>query len=163
MVIGLGSNLGDREATLERAVAAIGALPGVTTVARSRWRETEPVGGPPDQGPFLNGAVLVDSALDSEVLLARLLDIERTLGRVREGVARFGPRAIDLDLLFAGDLVVRSEALEIPHPRLRERVFALEPLVELWPDARDPRDGAPLAQVLVTLLCPARGPDTMSP
>ena len=163
MVIGLGANLGARETTIERAAGAIETLDGVEVLARSRWRETDPVGGPPDQPRYVNGALLVSTQLEPGVLLARLLDLERALGRSREGSPRFGPRAIDLDLLFAGDVVVGSATLELPHPRLRERVFALEPLCELWPDARDPRDGVLLADVLARLLCPARRPDTMSP
>lgn len=164
VVIGLGANLGDREAMLDRALACIGAIPGVATIARSRWRETDPVGGPEGQPAYLNGAVLVETDLALEQLVARLLDLERALGRTREGVPRFGPRTIDLDVLIAdGGAIVSTPTLTVPHPRLRERIFALEPLVEVWPEARDPRDGVLLADVLARLLCAARHPDTMSP
>jgi 2-amino-4-hydroxy-6-hydroxymethyldihydropteridine diphosphokinase len=101
-------------------------------------RETEPV-GPVEQGPFLNGAVQVATELGPRELLERLLDIEQRLGRVR--AERFGPRTIDLDLLLYGDEVLDEPGLTLPHPRLHERRFALEPLAELAPDLVVPGRG----------------------
>ncbi len=131
--VGLGSNLGDREATIRAAVAA---LPGV--VAVSGLRETEPV-GPVEQPPFLNGAVALETELSPRELLDVLLAVERELGRVRR--ERWGPRTIDLDLLLYGDRVVDEPGLSLPHPRLHERRFALEPLAELDPELAVPGRG----------------------
>lgn len=127
--IGLGSNLGDREASLRRALAALGAGPDVELVAVSAFRETDPVGYA-DQPRFLNAAAEVETTLSPRELLDRLLAIERELGRAREG-PRFGPRTIDLDLLVYGDEVVDEPGLTVPHARLHERRFALEPLAEI--------------------------------
>jgi 2-amino-4-hydroxy-6-hydroxymethyldihydropteridine diphosphokinase len=132
--VGLGSNLGDREATIR---AALARLDGV--VAVSPLRETDPVGFE-DQPRFLNGVAAVDTELPPRALLERLLAIERELGRTRGG-PRFGPRTIDLDLLVYGDLAVDEPGLTLPHPRLHERRFALEPLAELAPDLVVPGRG----------------------
>jgi 2-amino-4-hydroxy-6-hydroxymethyldihydropteridine diphosphokinase len=129
--VGLGANLGRREANLESALALLRREPGVEVVAVSSIRETEPV-GIVDQPRFLNAAAAVETELPPRELLDRLLAVERTLGRTREG-RRFGPRKIDLDLLLYGDAVVSAPGLEVPHPRLHERRFALEPLAELDP------------------------------
>ena len=130
--VGLGANLGDREATIRRAVELLGAEPGIEVIAVSSLRETDPVGYA-DQPRFLNGAAALETALPPRELLERLLAIERLLGRVRGDGPRFGPRTIDLDLLLYGDEVVDEPALTVPHPRLAERRFALEPLHELDP------------------------------
>jgi 2-amino-4-hydroxy-6-hydroxymethyldihydropteridine diphosphokinase len=127
--VGLGANLGDREATIARAVELLGAEPGVEVVAVSRLRETDPVGYA-DQPRFLNGAVALETELGPRRLLERLLAVERSLGRTRDG-PRYGPRTIDLDLLVYGSEVVDEPGLRVPHPRLHERRFALEPLAEL--------------------------------
>ena len=140
--IGLGSNLGDREATIE---AAIAALPGV--VAVSRLRETAPV-GVLDQPPFLNGAAALATTLTPSELLGKLLAIERELGRERR--ERWGPRTIDLDLLLYGDAEVDEPGLTVPHPRLHERRFVLEPLHELDPELVVPGRG-PVADLLSEL------------
>ena len=140
--IGLGSNLGDRQSTIE---AAISALPGV--VAVSRLRETEPV-GVLDQPPFLNAAAALETTLSPRELLGTLLAIERELGRERR--ERWGPRTIDLDLLLYGDAVVEEPGLTVPHPRLHERHFALEPLHELDPELVVPGRG-PVADLLSKL------------
>ena len=137
--VALGSNLGDRRATLERAVELLDSHPGVQVVASSTLRETEPW-GPVEQPPFLNGVVAVDTRLDPRALLDVLLGIEETLGRVR--AERWGPRTIDLDLLLYGDAVVDEPDLVVPHPRLHERRFVLEPLAELEPEAVVPGRGA---------------------
>jgi 2-amino-4-hydroxy-6-hydroxymethyldihydropteridine diphosphokinase len=128
--VGLGANLGAREETLRHAVERLGAAEGVDVLAVSSLRETEPV-GVVDQPPFLNGAVQLETSLPPRELLDLLLAIERSLGRVRG--ARWGPRPVDLDLLLYGSEIVDEPGLRIPHPRLHERRFALEPLAELDP------------------------------
>jgi 2-amino-4-hydroxy-6-hydroxymethyldihydropteridine diphosphokinase len=130
--VGLGANLGAREETIRRAIELLGREDEVDVVAVSRVRETDPV-GVIDQPRFLNGAVVVDTALAPRDLLDVLLRIERQLGRVRDGT-RWGPRTIDLDLLVYGDEEIDQPGLTIPHPRLGERPFALEPLAELDPE-----------------------------
>jgi 2-amino-4-hydroxy-6-hydroxymethyldihydropteridine diphosphokinase len=130
--VGLGANLGDREATIRRALELLGAEPGIEVVAVSTLRETEPVGYA-DQPAFLNGAAALDTELSPRALLDRLLAVEQELGRVRGAGPRFGPRLIDLDLLLYGGEVVDEPGLTVPHPRLAERRFALEPLCELDP------------------------------
>ena len=129
--VGLGANVGPREVTTLRAVELLAAADGVSVVAVSQLRETEPV-GVVDQPAFLNAAVAVDTSLDARALLDVLLAIERELGRVR--TERWGPRTIDLDLLVFGDETIDEPGLRVPHPRLGERRFALEPLAELAPD-----------------------------
>lgn len=128
--VGLGANLGSREEALRRAVELLGEADGVDALAVSRLRETEPVGGV-DQPPFLNGAVAIETTRTARDLLDLLLEIERSLGRVRD--ERWGPRTIDLDLLVYGDEIVDEPGLRVPHPRLHQRRFALEPLAELQP------------------------------
>jgi 2-amino-4-hydroxy-6-hydroxymethyldihydropteridine diphosphokinase len=129
--IGLGANLGDRSAALDAALEALRARPGVHVAAVSRVRETEPW-GPVEQPPFLNAAAALDTTLEARELLDVLLAVERDLGRTREG-ARWGPRTIDLDLLLYGDEVIDEPGLTVPHPRLAERLFVLEPLHDLDP------------------------------
>jgi 2-amino-4-hydroxy-6-hydroxymethyldihydropteridine diphosphokinase len=137
--VGVGANLGDREGSIRRAVEMLAAAPGVSVAAVSSLRETEPVGYA-DQPRFLNGALALDTTLAPRDLLAALLDVERKLGRTREG-PRLGPRTIDLDLLLYGERVVEEPGLTVPHPRLHERRFALEPLQELDPQAVVPGRG----------------------
>ena len=145
--VGIGSNLGDREIHLRTALEALAAEEEIEVVGVSRLRETEPV-GPVEQGPFLNGAVQVATELPPRELLARLLNIEERLGRVRG--ERFGPRTIDLDLLVYGDAIVDEPGLTLPHPRLHERRFALEPLAELAPALVVPGRG-PVSALLAEL------------
>ncbi len=130
--IGIGSNLGEREATLRRALALLDEHEEVRIVGVSSLRETDPVGYL-DQPRFLNGAARLETDLTPRELLDVLLEVERALGRVREG-PRFGPRAIDLDLLLYGDATIDEPGLTLPHPRLHERRFVLEPLHELDPE-----------------------------
>jgi 2-amino-4-hydroxy-6-hydroxymethyldihydropteridine diphosphokinase len=137
--IGLGANLGDREATIRAALARLEADSAIHVAAVSTLRETDPVGFT-EQPRFLNGAVAVETDLTPRALLDRLLAVERDLGRARTG-PRFGPRTIDLDLLLYGDVCLHRPGLQVPHPRLHERRFALEPIVELDPDARVPGRG----------------------
>lgn len=127
--VGLGANLGDREQNLSSALRALGSLPGVQVVAVSSFRETEPVGYA-DQPRFLNAAAALETSLTPRELLDSLLAVERSLGRTRTG-PRYGPRTIDLDLLLYGDETVDEPGLSVPHPRLAERAFVLEPLAEL--------------------------------
>ena len=138
--VGLGANLGDRETTLRRAVERLGRVDGVEVVGVSQLVETDPV-GVVDQPRFLNGAVAVETTLSPQELLGELLSVERELGRVRDG-ERWGPRTLDLDLLVYGDLVVEEPGLRVPHPRLHERRFALEPLAELDPELEVPGRGS---------------------
>jgi 2-amino-4-hydroxy-6-hydroxymethyldihydropteridine diphosphokinase len=133
--VGLGANLGAREETLRRAVALLDEAQGVDVHTVSELRETEPV-GVVDQPPFLNGAVELETALSPSELLDLLLEIERSLGRVRS--ERWGPRVVDLDLLVYGGEIVDEPGLRVPHPRLHERRFALEPLAELDPGLEVP-------------------------
>jgi len=129
--VGLGANLGPREVTLLRAVDLLAAADGVQVVAVSQLRETDPV-GVVEQPPFLNGAIALDTSLSPRAVLELLLEIEEELGRVRG--ERWGPRTVDLDLLVYGDERVDEDGLHVPHPRLHERRFALEPLAELDPE-----------------------------
>jgi 2-amino-4-hydroxy-6-hydroxymethyldihydropteridine diphosphokinase len=138
--VGLGSNLGDREATIRRALDELAHAPGVRVVRVSSLRETDPVGYT-DQPRFLNGAAEVETTLDTRGLLDALLAVERALGRERTG-PRFGPRTIDLDLLVFGGELVDEPGLRVPHPRLHERRFALEPLAELDPGLEIPGRGS---------------------
>jgi 2-amino-4-hydroxy-6-hydroxymethyldihydropteridine diphosphokinase len=143
--IGVGANLGDRRATIERAVELLRAVPGVEVLAVSSLRETDPVGFK-EQPRFLNGAVELETTLEPRELLDVLLRVERDLGRTREG-PRLGPRTIDLDLLVYGDRRLDQPGLTVPHPRLHERRFALEPLAELAPELEIPGRG-PVAELL---------------
>lgn len=129
--VGLGANLGDREETIRAAVRALGAEDGIEVVAVSALRETEPV-GVGEQPLYLNGAAELETALTAPELLGRLLAVERRFGRVRVA-GEHGPRTLDLDLLLYGDEVLDGPGLTVPHPRLHERRFVLEPLAELAP------------------------------
>ena len=151
--IGLGANLADREGTIEQAVGLLGAEPGIEVVSVSSLRETEPWGRVA-QPAFVNGAVAVETTLEPRALLGVLLDVERRLGRVRD--ERWGPRTIDLDLLLYGDVVLDEPGLTVPHPRLHERAFALEPLQELDPELAVPGRGS-VADLLAALADDGRG------
>jgi 2-amino-4-hydroxy-6-hydroxymethyldihydropteridine diphosphokinase len=129
--VGLGANLGDRERTLREAVAALAAEDGVEVVAVSNLRETEPV-GVGEQPYFLNGAVALETTLTARELLDLLLAIEQRFGRVRLS-GEHGPRTLDLDLLLYGEEEIDEPGLTVPHPRLHERLFVLEPLADLAP------------------------------
>ena len=137
--VGLGANLGRREITIQRAVNLLAAEQGIELVEQSALRETDPV-GVVDQPTFLNGVVALDTTLSPRELLETLLRVERELGRTRDG-ERWGPRTIDLDLLVHGAEVVDEPGLRVPHPRLHERRFVLEPLAELAPDLDIPGRG----------------------
>jgi len=137
--VGLGGNLDDREGLIRRALVLLAARPDIEVLLVSSLRETDPVGFV-DQPRFLNGAAMIETTLTAPELLDELLTIERELGRTRNG-RRNGPRTIDLDLLLFGDLVVDEPGLTLPHPRLHERAFVLEPLAELDPELEVPGRG----------------------
>ena len=147
--VGIGSNLGDPERQIAAALERLAAEEGVELLAVSTLRKTEPVGYR-DQPDFLNGAVELETVLSARELLERLLAIESRLGRVRGEGERFGPRTIDLDLLLYGDETIDEPALTVPHPRLAERRFALEPLAELDPTLEVPGLG-PVQSLLAGL------------
>jgi 2-amino-4-hydroxy-6-hydroxymethyldihydropteridine diphosphokinase len=138
--VALGSNLGDREGTLRSALEALAAEPGIDVVAVSRFYDTEPVGYV-DQPRFLNGAAALETELPARALLERLLAVELCFGRSREDVPPQGPRTLDLDLLLYGDAEIDEPGLRVPHPRLHERRFVLEPLADLDPALEVPGNG----------------------
>ena len=138
--VALGSNLGDREETLLAALDALAAEPGVEVVAVSRFYDTEPVGYV-DQPRFLNGAAALETELPAQELLQRLLAVELRFGRNRQDVPAQGPRTLDLDLLLYGDAEIDEPGLRVPHPRLHERRFVLEPLADLDPALEVPGNG----------------------
>ena len=142
--IGLGSNLGDRASHLRGALRALAETPGVEVVAVSRFHETEPVG--PPQGRYLNAAAGLRTSLEPRELLGCLLAIEARAGRER-GPVRWSARTLDLDLLFYDDACLEERDLVVPHPRLHERSFVLEPLRELAPDLVHPKLGATLTEL----------------
>ncbi len=141
IVLGLGANLGDRAQTIERAIEAIGTWADVTLVQKSLLYITPPAGGPP-QPDYFNAAALILTSNDVRTVLERALDLERVFGRIRPDAVRWGPRTIDIDVLWVENEIIDEPGLVVPHPRLGERVFALRPLLDVVPEARDPRTGA---------------------
>ena len=142
--IGLGSNLGDREATLRAAIAELAAAPGVEVVGVSTLIDTAPV-GLLDQPRFLNGVLALETELPPRALLDLLLDVEARFGRDRAAVPAQGARTLDLDLLVYGEQEIDEPGLRVPHPRLHERAFVLRPLAEVEPDLIVPGKGPILA------------------
>jgi 2-amino-4-hydroxy-6-hydroxymethyldihydropteridine diphosphokinase len=138
--VALGSNLGDREAAIRGALAELDSEPGVEVAAVSTLVDTDPVGFL-DQPRFLNGVAAVETELSAQDLLAVLLDVERRFGRVRDGVPSQGPRTLDLDLVLYGDAEIDEPGLTVPHPRLHERAFVLDPLAEIAPGLEVPGKG----------------------
>jgi 2-amino-4-hydroxy-6-hydroxymethyldihydropteridine diphosphokinase len=151
--VSLGSNLGDREAHLRRGLDALRATRGIGRVGLSRIYQTDPV-GPSPQGPYLNAAAEIETELPPQALLDRLLEIEAGEGRVRRGV-RDEARTLDLDLLLFGDRCIDEEGLIVPHPRMHERGFVLEPLCELAPQWVHPRLGRTIAELAARVRDPA--------
>ena len=139
--VGLGSNLGEREVTLRAAIGRLRGLPDVEVIEVSSFRNTEPV-GPVDQPRFLNGVVELETGLTARALLGALLELERAFGRDRSAGPPHGPRTLDLDLLLYGAETIDEPLLNVPHPRLHERRFVLEPLAELDPDLEVPGQGS---------------------
>lgn len=129
--LGLGSNLGDKRKNINNAIRRINALKGSRVLACSRLILSKPVGGIKGQPDYLNGAVKIRTTLTPEELLSGLKKIERELGRPKEH-RRFGPRVIDLDILFYGSKVINRKNLVIPHPRLFEREFVMRPLAQIY-------------------------------
>lgn len=129
--LGLGSNLGDREAMLRAAISALAATPGVRVTAISSLYETPPW-GPVPQGPYLNACIELDTTLSAREVLDLSLRIERDHGRER--AVRWGPRTLDIDVLLYGDATIDEEGLIVPHPRMTERAFVLVPLAEIAPE-----------------------------
>jgi len=144
-VVGLGANLGNRQENLKLAVARL--VPFGEVLRLSSLFETAAVG--PPQPDFLNAAIRMRSALPPVQLLHALLEVEQALGRIRN--ERWGPRLIDLDLLWSPGLVLSEPALTLPHPALAERVFALQPLLEVAPEATDPVNGRAYRGILAEL------------
>ena len=153
--IALGANLGEREATIHAALDALRETPGIDVTRISSLIENPAVGGPPDAPPFLNGAAELRTSLDPHALLARLLEIERSLGRERH--VKWAPRTIDLDLLLYDDCILRTDHLTVPHPLMHQRDFVLIPLAEIAPAVVHPVLGMTI-QTLHHLARPAPFP-----
>lgn len=147
--LALGSNLGDRLAALEGACAMLREEPDVEIVARSRVYETSPVGGPPDQGPYLNAVIAIRTRLTPDELLERAQAIEQRWGRQRS--VPNAPRTLDVDLLMYDDAVIDSPRLQLPHPRMHARRFVLAPLAEIAPEQRHSVTQQTVQQLLANL------------
>lgn len=145
-LVALGSNLGDRQATLDRALEMLGEKPGVRLLAASSPHATRPIGGPPGQAEFLNAAAVIETSLAPEALLVVLQEVEQSLGRTRDG-RRWIARPIDLDLLLFGSEIIDKPDLIVPHPRMAFRRFVIEPAAEAAPDMRHPTIGWTLAEL----------------
>jgi 3-oxoacyl-[acyl-carrier protein] reductase len=157
--IALGSNQGDRRAHLDQALQALQKQAGITVTRVSNYHETEPMGGPPAQQAYLNAAAELHTDLTPGELLRALLEIEQSLGRERR--ERYGPRTVDLDLLLYGNVVRQEPDVIVPHPRMHERRFVLQPLSEIAPHAVHPVLGTTVAELLRRL--PAAGPSGSGP
>jgi len=152
--LGIGSNLGDRLLKLRAAVHALLGHPSLRidlTRDVASLYETIPIGGPPDQPPYLNSVLRVQTSPAPSDLLAIAQSVESSLGRTRS--VRWEPRVVDIDLLFFGDLVIDSPALTLPHPRMHERRFVLEPLSELAADLIHPQTGVSIETMTERLRC----------
>lgn len=153
VLVSLGSNLGDRIGFLRKAVEALGQVPGFRICGISSVYETEPV-GKKDQPQFLNAAVEIESMLSPDSLLVNCKRVERRVGRTQS--EKWGPREIDLDLIYVGDMVVKSPMLTLPHPEVAGRRFVLTPLAEIAPGFVDPLRNCTLSELL------SECPDTCS-
>lgn len=127
--LGIGSNLGNREANIKQAVQEIKSLEGTKVIKISRLIQTNPVGGPKGQNKYLNAAVKINTSIPALKLLRNLKNIEKKLGRRK--TRRFAARPIDLDILFYGDKIINRAELKIPHPRAFKRSFVLKPLIQV--------------------------------
>lgn len=147
--LALGSNLGDRAAILKGARQMLHVPPERCVTTASALYETEPVGGPEGQSPYLNAVLKIQTSLTAADLLAAGLEVEQHFGRRRQ--ERWGARSLDIDLLFFGDRVFRKPELTVPHPRLHQRAFVLVPLDELAPDLIHPLSGLTVREMLLRL------------
>ena len=147
--IALGSNLGDSVAILESALKILAQTPGISLQAQSGWYQTKAVG--PPQPDYLNGCAILQTQMSPPQLLETLLGIEAKFGRLRR--ERWGPRTLDLDLLLFDDIILDTDTLQLPHPRMRERAFVLVPLAEIAPDWIEPVSGIAIAELLRTVDC----------
>jgi 2-amino-4-hydroxy-6-hydroxymethyldihydropteridine diphosphokinase len=150
--IALGSNVGDRAATLLSAITRIDAIPGVAVRRISRFLETAPEGGPAEQGPYLNAAACLETSLEPEGLLESLQEVEAAFGRDRSREQRWGPRTLDLDILLIDQQVLSSDRLTVPHPRMHQRRFVLEPLALIAPEVVVPGQAKTVADLLAEVL-----------
>lgn len=148
-LLGLGSNVGDSEGTLRAAIGEIAALPDVQLVRHSGWHRTRPIGGPPDQADYVNGAAVIETTVAPLALLAELQQIETRHGRVP--AERWSPRTLDIDLLLYGNEVNETQMLTLPHPRMSFRRFVLEPAAEIAPKMLHSVIGWPIERLLLHL------------
>jgi 2-amino-4-hydroxy-6-hydroxymethyldihydropteridine diphosphokinase len=151
--IGIGSNLGDRAANYREAIQRIASIPETRVVRQSSIYETEPMGDL--KGAFLNGVIEVETELPAEVLMRRMLALERIKGR-KQTRGKYRPRIIDLDLLFFNKETIDTRVLKVPHPRLHERRFVLAPMSELAPALIHPKLNASISEMLAGLKSPFR-------
>lgn len=157
--IGIGTNLGDRAANYREAITRIAQIPDTRLVRQSSIYETEPVGGL--KGPFLNGVIEVETEINADAMMRKLLAIERVMGRKRvrgkkPARGKYRPRVIDLDLLFFNKEIIDSRTLTVPHPRLHERLFVLAPMSELAPALIHPKLNHSISEIIAALKSPFR-------
>ncbi len=147
--IALGSNLGNSRTILEAALVTVAQIPGIQLKARSSWYQTQAVG--PPQPDYINGCALLQVQLTPHLLLDTLLQVETKFGRIRQG--HWQPRLLDLDLLLYDDLILDTDKLILPHPRMRARAFVLVPLAEIAPDWIEPVSGKVIAELVQDVNC----------
>jgi 2-amino-4-hydroxy-6-hydroxymethyldihydropteridine diphosphokinase len=148
--IALGGNLGDSLSILESAIATLNQTPGIRIITQSSWYQTKPVG--PPQSDYINGCALLHTTFTPQQLLSVLLTTEKKFGRERQ--QRWGARTLDLDLLLFNDVILDTDFLKIPHPRMTQRGFVMVPLAEIAPDWIDPRSGCTIVQLMADLDAP---------
>lgn len=148
-VVGLGGNIGPVLDNLQGAIAELGLVPGIEVKQCSSWYQSRPVG--PPQPDYINGCVTLAVSLSPQKLLQTLLNIEQKFGRIR--LEKWGPRTLDLDLIFYGDWQLHQTSLQIPHPQMQFRAFVLVPLAEIAPELVDPRSGKTMAELVAQVDC----------